>query len=190
VDWRAFIASLVHSLAWPAAVVVIVLVLRRPLAAALQRGVRRLKAGPIEVEFDEELAEVKQDLAQAPELRGTPTPPLPGQGLDEELARLVDVSPRAAVMEAFVRIEARLGELVDAAGIEQGKARGGTALARLAHQHGLISSESLRAVEGLSVMRNLAAHSPKDDDIDTGRAREYVAMADAVLFSLPDQLQR
>src|SRR5271165_5108819 len=118
VGWLAFIASLVRSLAWPAAVVAIVLVLRRPLVAALNRGVRRLRAGPIEVEFDEELAEVRQELAQAPELREAPE--ASGQSLDEELARLTEVSPRAAVMEAFARIEVHLGELLGAAGVDAG----------------------------------------------------------------------
>ena len=37
-----------------------VIVLRRPIGVALGRGVRRLRAGPVEVEFDQELAEVRQ----------------------------------------------------------------------------------------------------------------------------------
>ena len=56
----AFIASLEHSLAWPAAIAVAVIVLRRPIGGALGRGVRRRRAGPVEVEFDQELAEVRQ----------------------------------------------------------------------------------------------------------------------------------
>jgi hypothetical protein len=60
VNGLAFIASLVHSLAWPAAIAVAVIVSRRPIGGALGRGVRRLRAGPVEVEFDQELAEVRQ----------------------------------------------------------------------------------------------------------------------------------
>ena len=56
----AFIASLVHSLAWPAAIAVAVIVSRRPLGGALGRGVRRLRAGPVEAESGQELAEVRQ----------------------------------------------------------------------------------------------------------------------------------
>jgi hypothetical protein len=48
---------LVHSLAWPAGVVAVVLVLRKYIGVALSRGVRRLKAGPVEVEFDQFLVE-------------------------------------------------------------------------------------------------------------------------------------
>ena len=56
----AFIASLVHSLAWPAAIAVAVIVLRRRIGGALGRGVRRARAGPVEAESGQELAEVRQ----------------------------------------------------------------------------------------------------------------------------------
>lgn len=60
---------------------------------------------------------------------------------------------------------------------------GGRALARLARDQGLISDETLTAVDGLSVLRNLAAHS-STDEIGAERAHDYLALADAVLFAL------
>jgi hypothetical protein len=181
----AFVASLVHSLAWPVAIAVAVIVLRRPIGVAFSRGVRRLRAGPVEVEFDQELAEVREELRRSPELAAA-APPSLSVSLAEELARLAEVSPRAAVLEAFARIEARLVELLDGAGVESFRAVGGTALARLAHRHKLVSDETLTAVEGLSVLRNLAAHSPTDD-IGADRARDYLALADAVLYALREK---
>jgi hypothetical protein len=185
VNGLAFVASLVNSLAWPAAVGLAVIVLRRPIGVAFSRGVRRLRAGPVEVEFDQELAEVREELRRSPELAAA-APPLLPVSLAEELARLADVSPRAAVLEAFARVEARLVELLDSAGVESFRAVGGTALARLAHRHKLISDETLTAVEGLSVLRNLAAHSPADE-IGAERARDYLALADAVLYALREK---
>jgi hypothetical protein len=182
VSGLAFIASLVNSLAWPASVVVVVTVLRRPIGAALNRGIRRLRAGPVEVEFDQELAEVRQELRQSPELAAAEVP-AKDASLSEELARLAEVSPRAAVLEAFARIETRLVEVIEEAGAQPASAVGGQALARLAHRQGLISDETLSAVDGLSVLRNLAAHNP-NDDIGVSRARDYIALADAVLFAL------
>jgi hypothetical protein len=38
VNWEAFVASLVQSLAWPAAGMAVVIVLRKPIAVALGRG--------------------------------------------------------------------------------------------------------------------------------------------------------
>jgi hypothetical protein len=47
VGWLAFVASLVRSLAWPAGVLAVVIVLRRPIGVVLGQGVRRLRAGPV-----------------------------------------------------------------------------------------------------------------------------------------------
>jgi hypothetical protein len=183
VDGFAFVASLVGSLAWPSAVVVVVAVLRRPIGAALGR-LSKAKVGPVEAEFDLELAEVRRELAQAPEVaRHGGEPVVPMLSLPEELTRLAEVSPRAAVLEAFARIESRLDQLLTGAGVASTGAQGGVALARLAHRHQLISDQSLNAVEGLAVMRNLAAHSPVDD-ISVERARDYLALADAMLYPL------
>jgi hypothetical protein len=182
VNWQAFVASLVHSLAWPAGVLVVVIVLRKPIGVALGRGVRRLKAGPVELEFDQLQAEVREDLARSPELAEAQVPAL-AVSLDDELARLAEVSPRAAVLAAYERIEARLVEVLNSAGAPSFSAVGGRALARLAGQYDLISDETLTAVEGLSVLRDLTAHSPRDD-IGVDRARDYLALADAVLYAL------
>ena len=190
----AFVASLVHSLAWPAGAVVIVTILRRPIGAALGRGVRRVRAGPLEVEFDHELAVVREELRRIPELAEATPPPLLQGSLVEELSRLAEASPRAAVLEAFGRIEARLADMLFPQGPESagdlarwlmglGGGSSGRLLARQAHDRGLISDETLAAVEGLSVLRNLAAHSPTDT-ISVDRARDYLALADAVLYAL------
>jgi hypothetical protein len=44
-SWLAFIASVVHSLAWPAAVVIVVLRFRRQIGGLLVEQLTRLKAG-------------------------------------------------------------------------------------------------------------------------------------------------
>jgi hypothetical protein len=176
-----FVASLVNSLAWPAAVAVIVLALRTPLANAVSGPVKRWKAGPsgVEVEYWEQaIEEARAELEQSPEV-GSDRTALPG--LDDELARLVEVSPRAAVMEAFARIESEMVTLLD--GDSETVRVGGTRLARMAHEQGRISDETLKAIEGMAVLRNLAAHG-RSGEIDTTRALEFVVLADAVLFAL------
>jgi hypothetical protein len=183
VNGLAFIASLVRSLAWPAAVAVVVLVLRRPIGIALGRGVRRLRAGPVEVEFDQELAEVREELRRSPELASSELPE-PSASLRDELARLAEVSPRSAVMEASARIEARLVELLESAGIgPPGKRATWVTLIELARSHGLISDETQAAMAGLRSLRNLAAHSATDE-IGADRAYDYLALADAVMYAL------
>ncbi len=178
-----FVASLVQSLAWPASVAAVVIVLRKPIGAALGRGVRRVKAGPVEVEFDQLQAEVREELARSPELAETQVP-APVPSLREELSGLAEVAPTAAVMDAYGRIEARLAEIFDSSGEPPPppRMRSGRGLARIARERDLISEETLGAIEGLSVLRNLVAHSGGDIGVD--RARDYLALADAVLYAL------
>jgi hypothetical protein len=103
VGWQAFIASLVQSLAWPAAVITIVAFLHKPIRAVLSQALlRRLKAGPFEVEFDQVQAEVQKELARSPELSDTQIPaPAGGPRLSEELSGLAETAPRGAVVMAF-----------------------------------------------------------------------------------------
>lgn len=52
----------------------------------------------------------------------------------------------------------------------------------MARQRGLISDERLAEIEGLSVLRDLTAHVGGDIGVD--RARDYLALAGAVLHAL------
>ncbi len=178
-------ASLVQSLVWPAAVIVIVVFLRKPIRAALSHALlRRVKAGPVELEFDQLQAEVREELARSPELAKAPVP-ASVPSLREELSRLAEISPPSAVMEAFKRIEYRLVEMVemsDSPGTPPRRTQGSLGLARMARERDLISDETLAAIQGMSVLRNLAAHSGADISVD--RARDYLALADAVLYAL------
>jgi hypothetical protein len=46
----------------------------------------------------------------------------------------------------------------------------------------MITPEALEAVEGVAVLRNLAAHNPRE--ASEQQALEYLALIDAVLFTL------
>jgi hypothetical protein len=177
-----FVSSLVESLAWPVAGVTIALVLRGPIARALSGPVKRWKAGPsgLEVEYWEHAIEaVRAELEESPEV-GSATRAL--AGVDGELARLVEASPRAAVMEAFARVEGELRTLLEDEENDLERL-GAMRLARLAHAKGAISDETMRAIERMAVLRNLAAHGDARE-IDRARAAEFLVLADAVLFAL------
>lgn len=185
----AFAASLVQSLAWPAAVVVIVIFLRKPIRTVLSQALlRRVKAGPLEMEFDQVQAEVRDELARSPELADAQVPAsasqavAPVSSLREELSTLAELSPASAIGEASKRIEIRLAEMLDDSGDPPRRKLAIRAMARLARERGLISDETLAAIEGMSVLRNLVAHVRGDIDVD--RALDYLALADAVLYAL------
>ena len=188
-DEDPFVASLVQSLAWPAGVVAVVIVLRKPIGAVLGQGVRRVKAGPVEVEFDQLQAEIREELARSPELADAQVPAQIGSlSLGEELSRLAEVAPETAVMTAYRRIEERLTEILDGDDALPRDWVTGRQLAKIAWERGLISEEARAAIDGLSVLRNLTAHV--GGDISADRARDYLALADAVLYALRSKPSR
>lgn len=176
---------LLEALAWPVTLLLIAAVLRRSIATAISGPVRRWKAGPsgVEVEYwERKIAAVEEELKQSPELDQLPKPGAADAGLSEELRALADVSPAAAIMEALSAVARELRTLVPEAGPEAGP-MSAVGLARVAHDRGKISEETLNAIKGLSVLRNLAAHG-QAGEVSSRRVFDYLALVDAVLFAL------
>jgi hypothetical protein len=186
-----FISSLVSSLAWPAAAFGIALLFRRQLAELLSTSLRRFKAGPLEFEFDRVLSSVEAEIGSTGslprrELEGMASPGTTGartlSGLVDELGPVASASPTAAIVEAHSRLEHELRELTKDLTVDQ-RPRGVVALARLALEHGLITPETFNAIEGVTTLRNLAAHG-RLAEVSPERAMDYLALVDAVLFAL------
>ena len=160
-DGLSFVASLVRSLAWPGAVVIAVVVLRRPLVGWLAMPPRRLKVGPggVEAEWSEQTARVVGSLTPKP--GGAGAVPEPGEAAPEasdfarEMLALVDAASPIAAVEA--------------------------------HARGLVNTANLDAVEGLGVMHTMAVLDTNRERLEPAKAREYVALAEAVLYALRTQ---
>lgn len=177
-----FIASLVNSLAWPLAVVVIALVFRVQIRRLMTGQLRRLRAGPVEMEFDRLLSEVGVELV-APKTTAASAGG-GGSPLIDEFADVAAVSPLAAVLDGHGAVEQALRELIAQVDPDQARHNVGTArLTSTALAKGLITPETAKAVEGITVMRNLAAHG-RANEVTPERARDYLALVDAVLFTI------
>ncbi len=85
----------------------------------------------------------------------------------------------------FARIESQLRQLLDDAELDTGGASA-LQLARRAQEAGLVQAETVRAIEGIAVLRNLAAHG-HEAELDESRALDYLALTDAVSYSLPQE---
>lgn len=181
-----FVSRIIASLAWPLTVLVTGYFLRKPLTSAISGPLRRLKAGPsgLEMEWDERVERTKEELIWSPELASAALParaPL----VSEELRPLAEVSPSIAVMEGLATVERELRTKV--AGTEAGTDQMSVVgLARRAQQLGSISDETLNAIKGLAVLRNLAAHG-QSGEVTLERAVDYLSLVDAVLFALRGQ---
>jgi hypothetical protein len=174
-------ASLVQSLAWPIFGLLIAFVLRQPLSRMLaNRPPLKVKAGPFEVEWDRVLAQTETEVEAAPPQE---SPQKPQLRLRDELRSEASTAPAVAVLEAHATVERALREVVE--GLPGAERRmSAVAMARLAEKQGRIGEATRRAVEGISVLRNLAAHGSARE-ITSQQAEEYLDLADAVLYSLP-----
>jgi hypothetical protein len=174
-----FISSLVHALAWPGAVVALTIVFRRQLAKLLDSDrLRRLRAGPVDLVFDRQLAKVEESVARE----------LPAAGeqpelLASELRDTAAVAPATAVLEATSRLERELAALIQDGGEWVVAGTGLVALAHQALDHDLITPETANAVKGIAVLRNLAAHDHMSR-LSPAQAEEYLSLVDATIFAV------
>lgn len=172
----------IAAVAWPVTVLAIALIFRRPITNMLAGQIGRMKAGPFEVEWQRTLSEVETELDQEPIAQAAPA--RPDGGLSAELDPVARRAPTAAVLEAHARVEAVLRAVLQSRGVtESSDQLGAVGLARLARSHGVVTDETAQAIEGLSVLRNLAAHG-RARDVSAERARDYLALADGVLFAV------
>jgi hypothetical protein len=173
----------IASLAWPAVALVTVLLFRTQITKLLSTGVRRAKAGPFEMEWETQVSEVEARVDPAPLL--PPATDATAPYVSAELRPVAERAPSAAVMEAYAILEERLRARLTSAGIdpEPDVRVGAVRLARIALDAGLITPESLRAIEGVAVLRNMAAHRPAQE-IGTQQALEYLALIDSLLYVL------
>jgi hypothetical protein len=182
VEDAASLIRAVASLAWPLVALAAILLFRAQIIGLFSSGVRRVKAGPVEVEWDRQVSEIEAEIEQP----GVPPPhSLPGGPVADELRAVAQQAPGAAVMEAYAVLERTIRAILHRARIEaEPDVRiGAVGLARVAVQADLITEETLRAVEGVAVLRNLAAHGHASE-VTPERALDYLALIDAILFAL------
>jgi hypothetical protein len=168
----------IAAVAWPVTVLIVAVMFRAPLTDALRAAGGRVKAGPFELEWKRSVSTNEADLGLPPSISEGKIGGAAGK-LDE----LAEQAPAAAIVEAYGRVEEALRALLSDQGQEPDAHWGPLSLARMAEQQGKISPETAKAIEGLDVLRNLAAHG-RVEELSSERAHEFVALAQGVLYSI------
>lgn len=178
------IVDLVTGLAWPVAVVWIVLAFRAEIRDVLHSRSATVKAGPFELGFEQAAVEVEAANALRPTTAGDEqASPL---GLDESMQALAVVaasSPVEAVLGSFALVEQALRDRLSSAGIDPDGGRSAVQLAAQAASRRLITSETVNSIQGVAVLRNLAAHG-HGGEIDTQKALDYLVLVEATLYAI------
>lgn len=185
-DWLTFLASIVGSLAWPGAVVAIVLILRRSLNKLLP-GLNRLKYKDLELEFGKQLAQAKVEIEAAPEVKQLPE----GRRIDvardvKYFSALAEISPRAAVLEAWLPFEVALSRISEKLGLmDRGRPLQMPRLLDALVARGVLTPDESRAISRLRAVRNEVVHAPTVE-----LAQEPVAEYARVLSEVTAAMER
>lgn len=109
-DWMTFVSSLVGSTAWPLAAFGIAFLFRSQIRKLLDR-LKRLSLGENSLDFSEKLDEVE---AETDTVVPVAIPEPPGLGLpDRRTAQLIQLSPSAAVVDAWRSVEQEVRKLAE-----------------------------------------------------------------------------
>jgi hypothetical protein len=149
------------------------------------RALKRLRAGPVEVEWDQLIETTAEEVSEIPS-GVSPS----AVGLPKVLHTAARSVPTAAVLEAFARLEMRLREIYDQVNTADpaytGKLRFSSArqiIDRLSQEE-VISPKVRTIVLNLNQLRNEAAHRVGETDINSRQAAEYLKLVDSVLSYL------
>jgi hypothetical protein len=204
VSASSFIASLVGSLAWPAVIIAILVIFHRQFGTMLERLARvRIGAGGVEADLDWNQTEsvVRQSLAsagrkavgQAPggsaKAGGSAGGPSAGgassgRASSPGAAGGVDRSPQKLVEDRWQALSDELRGVVRPSGsVSEAQLAGADfdQLMEAALRAGLLDAATVRSLDGLRHLRNLARASTS---LTPRQAQEFAVMADAVSYSM------
>lgn len=160
-NWLEFSASIVNSLAWPFCVAVVVYFLKSELPNILG-GINRLKYKDLEIDFEKSSSDIAARAKEAlPPTEGNPR--LGMSSLDEYMERFYamrDLAPRAAILEAWLAVEAAAVDLVRKSGVSDLRsAPGPMRLRDYLLKAGVLGPAQKKIFEDLRNLRNEAVHA-------------------------------
>nr|WP_321239330.1 hypothetical protein [uncultured Tolumonas sp.] len=174
-DVLTFIAELIKAVSWPATAIALVILLRKPIIELIPL-LRRLKYKELELEFTQEISELKAEVETIAKEKGEAAPSIASTSAN--LLNLVTFSTRAAIMESWLEVESAS---VAIASSFWGKSpdetfRNMPKLGEYLLQCKVIDEKQLSVFNKLRQLRNKAAHA-EDLDLSENDARSYVQLA-------------
>jgi hypothetical protein len=170
-DWLTFIAEMTKALAWPLIIVIVLVFLRKPLLELIPL-LKYLRYKDLELDFGKQVNELAAEFPQELSIKARDVQ------LDEHTIRLANLSPRAVILESWLRVEE--------AAIEASKRRGLKLTSRevktpivLGHaleEAGVLDKNKMEIYHRLRNLRNMAAHA-SEFSFDSDSALEYATLS-------------
>lgn len=174
-DGFTFISEIAKALAWPSAVIGLVFLLRKPIVELVPL-MKKLKYKELELEFSQEVQDLKSKVIDA----------LPEKDSQRQLSStltskaldLVSYSTRAAIIEAWIELEAAAVEAASSFWSQPPSDifRNDPKLGDYLHQCKVLDDKQLVIYKKLRLLRNKSAHA-EELSLSESDARAYVEMA-------------
>ncbi|WP_027715670.1 hypothetical protein [Desulfuromonas sp. TF] len=176
-----FIASIISSLAWPVTLVAITYYFREPLLEIL-KNIKTLKFKDAQIDITKDLEELHlsspQNLNKAP--------------ITENQTKLIDLSPRGAILEAWIEFESLIKEIAVQEGVPVSRVGGmrgniveydSYTIMQQLMMNEKISLENFKRFEKLKRVRNKAVHAT-DFQITPEGAETFIMLISEIKFDL------
>lgn len=174
-DTLTFISELIKAVVWPVSSIILVALLRKPIVELIPL-LRRLKYKELELEFAQEISELKAEAVFIAKEKGEDV--LSVSAVPSNLLNLVAFSTRAAIMEAWVEVESAAVSVASSFwGVSPNDTfRNMPKLGDYLLQCKVIDEKQLMVFNKLRELRNKAAHA-RELNLSENDARSYVQLA-------------
>lgn len=169
-DKYTFISEMTKALAWPATLIVVLLLLRKPLILLIP-FMRKLKFKELEMEFSEQVQALKSE-AQLDETSGIDTPAM----------NILSFSTRAAVLEAWMELESVAASLAASFWSTSSTSpfKNYAKLGHYLHQSGVLNEAQLKSFDKLRKLRNQLVHT-EEVELTENDAKAYIMIASSLV---------
>ena len=187
-DWLQFVASVIHSLAWPAVILTVVLLIRRPLLKLIPK-LKSFKYGDLEATFENGLDTVEADLLTLQPAESATRGTLPERIDTTTLFKLqlpggTIRSPNEIIIHAWREIAGELRKLAESKSLGAAQIAPPFQLARILANKEYISATLFHLINELRKLRNVAAHSDSAGQITREQAKRYAENSAEVVEQL------
>ena len=178
----SFLESITASMAWPVVVLVIAVLFRKSIPAALG-SLKSLKVAGAEVTFGNEIRAATET--------ATALEPAPENIADRNNSRVVAlidmaaVSPSGAIIEAWKEVEHAAKNLAESSGLmlQNNSSRPYFNIQRALEKDEQLPKAEIQTYRELRLIRNRAAHL-REDQVTVEQARQYVRLADRLVDAM------
>lgn len=172
-DWLTFFSSLVDSIAWPLAILIIVWWLKDYIKKLIPYT-SKLKYGDLEIEFGEKLAELKVETEKLKkEHPAIALPEVNKEYLDKDTS---NISPRTAIVEAWIALELTAFNFAKHYNIVDTDKQPFIKILKLYEEKQILQKDEIEVIRKLQKLRNQALHE-SSFDISQKEAEEYSRLA-------------